>query len=86
MNFEVGEKIRAFCWKEGRDQGIEFTTTIKKLGTHHNGEPEKVLVVWNECSYGWWIYKDTGRDKLNCQGWGKVICKNWKRFEKEKQC
>lgn len=80
MKFVVGEKIRAFCWKSSSDSpGKELTTTVTQLGSPSN-EPDKIKVDWDG-TYGWWIYKDTAKDKKDCEGWGKVICKNWKKFE-----
>ncbi len=81
MKFKVGEKIRVLLWKE-EDGEIkeEITTTVLKVNPGH---PTMIRVAWSRAkSGGWWIYIDPNKSARDCKGWGKVICKNWKKYEK----
>lgn len=75
MELAVGDKIRAFVKRN--DTGIEITTKILKISD------SSLLVEWEGGNGGsWWISSNLNRPPNHCGGGGKIICKNWKRFEK----
>ena len=76
MKLKVGDKIRAFLKRNGK--GVEITTVIAQIC-----DSGDLRVEWEDGHNGfWWISGDHQLAIEHCDGWGKIICKNWKRFER----
>ena len=79
MKVKVGDKVRALVQRSGKRE--EITTVILAI----NGQ--EVLVAYEHGHTGdsdqpaWWIFMDPNRVLSKDQGMGKIICKNWQRFE-----
>ncbi len=75
MELKAGDKVRAYLHDDGRTS-TEITTQV--LDTLN----DQVKVEWpGHSSYGWWIWKDVNKPIEDCNGFGKVICKNVRRFK-----
>lgn len=84
MEFKVGDKVRAYLHDSDDGEHVEITTTVIKISDSSN-LLSQIMVEWpghnNISQPGWWIYKDADRAIAKCDGYGKVICKNVKRFK-----
>ena len=86
MKVKIGDKVRVVLWQRDSDKE-ELTTTILEIQKNTN----KALVEWehghtyNHSIKSWWVFIDPNKKLSGCANTGKIICKNWQRFEAENE-
>ena len=87
MELKVGDKVRVKFWQAclksvpGEDEATTEVLEVRCAMSEIN-DSDEVLVHWPAAGKDWWVSGDVTYTKSDrFPSFGKVICKNVKRFE-----